>query len=177
MKPVIDILEERIVAAMKEVSGVDSPAIVMPAKDPKFGDYQANGVMALAKQLRTNPRELAQKVVDKLDLNDICEPPEVAGPGFINLRLKMGFLSKALIEISADSKNHLGISKVDKPQRIVVDFSGPNIAKQMHVGHLRSTIIGDCICRTLKFLGHTVIRQNHIGDWGTQFGKVNYRNR
>jgi arginyl-tRNA synthetase len=172
MKPVVDILEERISAAMRKVGGKDSPAIVMPAKDPKFGDYQANGVMALAKKLKTNPRELAHKVVAKLDLSDICEPPEIAGPGFINLHLKTDFLSKSLVGISADSKNHLGISKVDKPQRIVVDFSGPNIAKQMHVGHLRSTIIGDCICRTLEFLGHTVIRQNHIGDWGTQFGKI-----
>lgn len=184
MKPVVDILEERIAAAMREVSGTDAPAVVMPAKDPKFGDYQANGVMALAKKLKTNPRELAQEVVAQLDacpqwrISDICEEPEIAGPGFINLRLKPDFLSKALIEISADlsaaadSKNHLGISRVDKPQRIVVDFSGPNIAKQMHVGHLRSTIIGDCICRVLEFLGHTVTRQNHFGDWGTQFGML-----
>jgi arginyl-tRNA synthetase len=174
MKPVIDILEERIAAAMHQVSGETMPAIVTPAKDPKFGDYQANGVMALAKKVKTNPQELAQKVVEKLDLNDICESPEIASPGFINLRLKNDFLSKALIEISTDSKNHLGVSRVDKPQRIVVDFSGPNIAKQMHVGHLRSTIIGDCICRVLEFLGHTVIRQNHIGDWGTQFGMLIY---
>ncbi len=174
MKPVIDILEERISAAMRQVSGEDAPAIVKPATDAKFGDYQANGVMALAKKLKTNPRQLAQQVVEKLDVSDICEQPEIAGPGFINLRLKTDFLSKALIEISADSKNHLGISGVDKPQKIVVDFSGPNIAKQMHVGHLRSTIIGDCICRVLEFLGHTVIRQNHIGDWGTPMGMVIY---
>ena len=172
MKSIVDILEERISAAMREVSGENVPAVVTPAKDPKFGDYQANGVMALAKKLKTNPRELAQKVLAQVDLTDICEKPEIAGPGFINLRLKSDFLSKALIEISADSKNHLGISRVDKPKRIVVDFSGPNIAKQMHVGHLRSTIIGDCICRILEFLGHTVIRQNHIGDWGTNFGMV-----
>ena len=170
MKPVIDILEERIASAMREVSGKDAPAIVKPATDAKFGDYQANGVMAVAKKLKTNPRELAQKIVDKLNISDICEEPEVAGPGFINLRLKSDFLSKALIEISVDSKNHLGISGVAQPQRIVVDFSGPNIAKQMHVGHLRSTIIGDCICNILGFLGHTVIRQNHIGDWGMHFG-------
>ena len=172
MKPVIDILEERISAAMRQVSGEAAPAVVTPAKDPKFGDYQANGVMALAKKLKTNPRELAQKVVDRLDVSDICEEPEIAGPGFINLRLKPEFLSNALLEINGDAKNHLGVSKVDKPKRIVVDFSGPNIAKQMHVGHLRSTIIGDCICRVLEFLGHTVIRQNHIGDWGTQFGML-----
>ena len=174
MKPVIDILEERISAAIRQVSDENMSAIVKPATDAKFGDYQANGVMAVAKKLKTNPRQLAEKIVGKLDLSDICEQPEIAGPGFINLRLKTDFLSKALIEISADSKNHLGISSVDKPQRIVVDFSGPNIAKQMHVGHLRSTIIGDCICRVLEFLGHTVIRQNHIGDWGLQMGMIIY---
>jgi arginyl-tRNA synthetase len=174
MRPIIDILEERISKAMREVTSQNAPAIVQPAKDPKFGDYQANGVMALAKRLKTNPQELAQKVVEKLDVIEICEEPEVAGPGFINLRLKTGFLSKAIIEISADSRNHLGISKVEKPQRIVVDFSGPNIAKQMHVGHLRSTIIGDCICRVLEFLGHDVRPQNHIGDWGLQMGMIIY---
>ncbi|MFA5423840.1 MAG: arginine--tRNA ligase [Phycisphaerae bacterium] len=172
MKPVIDILEERIAAAMRQVTGQNAPAIVQPAKDAKFGDYQANGVMALAKKLKTNPRKLAEQVVEKLDLSDICEPPEIAGPGFINLRLKSDYIFRSLLEISVDSKNHLGISKVQKPQRIVVDFSGPNIAKQMHVGHLRSTIIGDSICRILEFLGHTVIPQNHIGDWGTQFGML-----
>lgn len=174
MKPVIDILEERISAAMRDVTGQNAPAIVQSAKDAKFGDYQANGIMALAKKLKTNPRKLAEQVVEKFDVSDICEPPEIAGPGFINLRLKSDFISHSLIEISADAKNHLGISKVQKPQRIVVDFSGPNIAKQMHVGHLRSTIIGDCICRVLEFLGHTVIPQNHIGDWGTQFGMLTY---
>ncbi len=173
MKPVIDILEERISAAMREVSDKGAPAIVRPTTDAKFGDYQANGVMGLAKKLKTNPRKLAEQVVEKLDISDICEPPEIASPGFINLRLKPQFLSKTLLEINTD-KSHLGISRVDKPQRIVVDFSGPNIAKQMHVGHLRSTIIGDCICRVLEFLGHTVIRQNHIGDWGLQMGMVIY---
>ncbi len=172
MKPVIDILEERISAAMRQVSSAEAPAVVTLAKDPKFGDYQANGIMALAKKLHTNPRQLAEKVVDSLDVSDICEEPEIAGPGFINLRLKSDFISKALIEISTDSKNHLGISKVEKPQRIVVDFSGPNVAKEMHVGHLRSTVIGDCICRVLGFLGHDVFRQNHIGDWGMQFGML-----
>ncbi|MGD9109645.1 MAG: arginine--tRNA ligase, partial [Phycisphaerales bacterium] len=171
MKPVIDILEEKISAVMTQFAGQKVPAIVQPAKDAKFGDYQANGVMGLAKKLKTNPRKLAEQIVEKLDVNDICEEPEIAGPGFINIRLKSEFLSNALLEIN-DDKEHLGVNKVDKPQRIVVDFSGPNIAKQMHVGHLRSTIIGDCICRVLEFLGHTVIRQNHIGDWGTQFGML-----
>ena len=173
MKPAIDILEERISAAMTAVTGRnDCAAIVRPSTDPKFGDYQANGVMALAKKIKTNPRKLAEEVLKNLDVGDICEPPEVAGPGFINLRLKSDFIANSLLEINADSINRLGIEKEVQPKIIVVDFSAPNIAKQMHVGHLRSTIIGDCICRMLEFLGHNVIRQNHIGDWGLQMGML-----
>ncbi len=149
-------------------------AIVRPATDAKFGDYQVNGVMALAKQIKTNPRKLAEEVVKNLDISDICEPPEVAGPGFINLRLKAEFVAGELLEISKEAAS-LRIERTKEPKTIVVDFSSPNIAKQMHVGHLRSTIIGDCICRMLECQGHKVIRQNHIGDWGTQFGKlINY---
>ena len=172
MKLIVDILEEKITSVMAEVSGVQKcAAIVKPATDPKFGDYQANGVMALAKKLKTNPRQLAEKIIEKLDVSNICAEPEIAGPGFINLRLKPEFLAQKLLEVNADTER-LGVEKTQKPKTIVVDFSGPNIAKQMHVGHLRSTIIGDCICRTLEFLGHKVIRQNHIGDWGTQFGML-----
>ena len=173
MEPVIKILDDRISAAMAAVTSQKTcAAIIKPATDPKFGDYQANGVMALAKKAKTNPRKLAEEVVKNLSVDDICEPPEVAGPGFINLRLKTDFLADKLLEINSDPENRLGIEKVAQPKNIVVDFSGPNIAKQMHVGHLRSTIIGDCICRVLEFLDHKVIRQNHIGDWGTQFGRV-----
>jgi len=149
----------------------DCAAIVRPAADPKFGDYQVNGVMPLAKKLKTNPRKLAEEVAKKLDLSDMCGPPEVAGPGFINLRLKPGFIAGRLLDVSEDTES-LAVDKAAEPKTIVVDFSSPNIAKQMHVGHLRSTIIGDCICRMLEFLGHKVIRQNHIGDWGTQFGML-----
>ena len=175
MEAALDILEERISAAMAATAGrEDCAAIVRPATDAKFGDYQANGIMGLAKKLKTNPRKLAEEVVRNLDLSDICEPPEVAGPGFINLRLKAEFVAGELLEINKDVAG-LGIEKTPEPKTIVVDFSSPNIAKQMHVGHLRSTIIGDCICRMLKSLGHDVIRQNHIGDWGTQFGMlINY---
>jgi len=173
MKPVIDILEDRITAAMATAGGTgDCPAIVRPATDAKFGDYQANGVMALAKKLKTNPRKLAEQVAAKLDITDICEPPEIAGPGFINLRLKTDYLTSQLLEINTDTSNRLAIEETTEPKTIVVDFSSPNIAKQMHVGHLRSTIIGDCICRLLEFEGHDVKRQNHIGDWGTQIGMV-----
>ena len=172
MKTVIDILEDRISAAMAAVTAEQNcAAIVKPSTDPKFGDYQANGIMALAKKTKTNPRKLAEEVVKNLDVSDICQPPEIAGPGFINLRLKADFLADRLLEINADQTN-LGIEKTDRPQTIVVDFSCPNIAKQMHVGHLRSTIIGDCICRMLEFFGHKVIRQNHIGDWGLPMGMV-----
>jgi arginyl-tRNA synthetase len=172
MKRTIEILEEQISAAMTAVSGQEHcAAIIRPSTDPKFGDYQANGVMGLAKKLKNNPRKLAEEVVKNLDLGDICEPPEVAGPGFINLRLKSEFLADRLLEINRHIAD-LGIDQTNEPKKIVVDFSSPNIAKQMHVGHLRSTIIGDCICRILKCLGHNIVRQNHIGDWGTQFGML-----
>jgi arginyl-tRNA synthetase len=173
MKPVAEIIDERVSAAMAAVtSRSDCTAHVRPATDPKFGDYQANGVMALAREIKTDPRRLAEQVVENLDVDDICEAPEVAGPGFINLRLKTDFLADRLLEVNADPEKRLGLERSTHPKTIVVDFSCPNIAKQMHVGHLRSTIIGDCICRTLEFLGHKVIRQNHIGDWGTQFGML-----
>jgi arginyl-tRNA synthetase len=175
MKPVITMLEDRISTAMSAAAGGLATgrggciAQVRSTTDPGFGDYQVNGVMSLAKELKTNPKKLAEKVVERLDVSDICEEPEIAGPGFINLRLKPEFVAANLLEINKDAER-LGIEKTPKLKTIVVDFSGPNIAKQMHVGHLRSTIIGDCICNMLGFLGHTVIRQNHIGDWGMHFG-------
>ncbi len=172
MQSVLNILEARISEVMGEVSGqAGCVALVRPATDARFGDYQVNGVMPLAKQLKTNPRKLAEQIVAKLDISDTCETPEIAGPGFINLRLKPEFVAANLVQISKDATG-FGIEKVKTPKTIVVDFSGPNIAKQMHVGHLRSTIIGDCICRLLELQGHKVIRQNHIGDWGTQFGML-----
>jgi len=172
MKSVVDVLNERIGEAMARVTErQDCAAIVRPATDPRFGDYQANGVMALAKQITTNPRKLAESVVQQLDVSDLCEPPEVAGPGFINLRLKPAYVAAELLRIAGD-KARLGNEKASEPQTVVVDFSSPNIAKEMHVGHLRSTIIGDAVCRLLEFLGHKVIRQNHIGDWGVQMAMV-----
>ncbi|MEN6332844.1 MAG: arginine--tRNA ligase [Phycisphaerales bacterium] len=173
MKSTVDILEERISAAIAKAAGqTGCSAVVRPATDPRFGDYQANGVMGLAKQLKTNPRKLAESVVALLDLGDLCEPPEVAGPGFINLRLKPQYVASELLRVAANDGKRLGIPATTTPQTVVVDFSSPNVAKQMHVGHLRSTIIGDCLCRLLEFEGHRVIRQNHIGDWGTQFGML-----
>ena len=177
MQPICDILEQRISACMAEVarqSPQESPAMVKRTTEPKFGDYQANGIMALAKKTRCNPRQLAQQVAERLDLSDMCSEPQVAGPGFINLRLKPDWLAARLSEAVTDT-HRLGVDAAAQAPTTVVDFSGPNIAKQMHVGHLRSTIIGDVIARVLDFwFGDPakVIRQNHIGDWGTQFGML-----
>ncbi|QUJ68386.1 arginine--tRNA ligase [Photobacterium sp. GJ3] len=146
-----------------------SPAAVRQSAKVQFGDYQANGVMGVAKKLGTNPREFAQKVIDVLDLGDMAEKVEIAGPGFINIFLNKAWLAERASEALADSR--LGVATQPK-QNIVVDYSAPNVAKEMHVGHLRSTIIGDAVVRTLEFLGHHVIRANHIGDWGTQFGML-----
>lgn len=171
MQTIRSILESKLGNAIAQVTGQDAPAIVQPAVDPRFGDYQANGVMAIARKLKTDPRGLAQKVIAVADLTGICQKVEVAGPGFINMTLATAFIAQRLLAMWMD-KERLGIDRTTLPQTIVVDFSSPNVAKQMHVGHLRSTIIGDCICRLLEFQGHKVIRQNHIGDWGTQFGML-----
>ncbi|AFZ24038.1 arginyl-tRNA synthetase [Cylindrospermum stagnale PCC 7417] len=161
--------EQALVAAFgADYAGVDP--ILVPASNPKFGDYQANVALSLSKRLGKQPRAIATAIVDKLDLSDICEPLEIAGPGFINLKLKTAFLEAQLNAIQADPR--LGVPMAKTPQREIVDFSSPNIAKEMHVGHLRSTIIGDAIARILEFLGHDVLRLNHVGDWGTQFGML-----
>jgi arginyl-tRNA synthetase len=169
------ILEERISHAL-QLAGApkNAPAILKPSNHPEFGDYQANGVMAVAKVLKTNPRALATKVVehlrDDIQLDYVATKIETAGPGFINISLDNKWLAKHA-NLALQSATH-GIEKTSTPQTIVVDYSGPNLAKEMHVGHLRSTIIGDAMVRTLDFLGHNVIRQNHVGDWGTQFGML-----
>jgi arginyl-tRNA synthetase len=172
MKNLQAILEERISEALRKASGLpNADALVAPAKNPAFGDYQANGVMAAAKQIKTQPRQLAEAVLRLLDIDDLCEQPKIAGPGFINLRLRNTLVQERLLGMFADPER-LGIDPTGSPRTIVVDYSGPNIAKEMHVGHLRSTIIGDWIARVHEFEGHRVIRQNHIGDWGTQFGML-----
>jgi arginyl-tRNA synthetase len=148
----------------------DTDPLVVPAAKPEFGDYQSNIALSLAKELKQKPRDTAQQIVDHLEIESISHPPEIAGPGFINLRLKASYLESQLQTIAQDSQ--LGAEKVETPQRVIVDFSSPNIAKEMHVGHLRSTIIGDCIARILEFRGHDVLRLNHVGDWGTQFGML-----
>lgn len=167
------LLDDRITAALHALGApANVTAIVKPSARPEFGDYQANGVMAAAKQLKLNPRELATRLLETLDLSDLAEKLEVAGPGFINIHLKNAWLAKNLEQTSSGSspdKERLGGVS---PQTIVIDYSGPNLAKEMHVGHLRSTIIGDAVARVLEFQGHKVIRQNHVGDWGTQFGML-----
>ncbi len=147
-----------------------SSVLVRPCPEPKFGDYQTNALMGLAKRDQLNPRELAAQVVEQLDVADCCEPVEIAGPGFLNFRLKTEALSAALI--SAANGEHLFCRATTEPRTIVIDYSSPNVAKPMHVGHIRSTILGYTLARTFRLLGHRVVTDNHIGDWGTQFGKL-----
>lgn len=144
--------------------------LVGNAKDPRFGDYQCNVALNLGKKLKLNPRAIAEQIIEHLDISDLALPPTIDGPGFINIKLKPEFLESQLLRILKSDR--LGIELISTPQKIVVDFSSPNIAKEMHVGHLRSTIIGDCIARILEFQGHEVWRLNHVGDWGTQFGML-----
>ena len=164
------ILSEKIKQAMI-AAGADAQceALVRQSGKVQFGDYQANGIMPAAKKLGLNPREFAQSVLDKAELQDIAEKTEIAGPGFINIFLKDTWLADKISCAVQDPK--LGVHNPEK-QTVVVDYSSPNVAKEMHVGHLRSTIIGDAVVRTLEFLGNHVIRANHVGDWGTQFGML-----
>ena len=162
---------EREAATAFAAAGIaDSPVVLQPTKNAEHGDFQINGVMGAAKKAKQNPRELAQKVAEALADNAVIESAEVAGPGFINLRLRPEFLAQNIHAALNDAR--FGVAKTDKPQTVVIDYSSPNLAKEMHVGHLRSSIIGDSISRVLEFMGNTVVRQNHVGDWGTQFGML-----
>jgi arginyl-tRNA synthetase len=167
-------LRERFRTAL--VGFVDKPEplleMIRPAAEPKFGDYQANFAMSLAKQLGRPPRDVAADVAARARLDDLCQQVEVAGPGFINLRLRNDLLAKTLVETLADP--FLGVPRPASPRKYVIDFSAPNVAKPMHVGHIRSTVIGDALCRLLRFRGDHVVSDNHLGDWGTQFGMVIY---
>ena len=163
-------VEREAQAAFAAAGIADSPVVLQPTKNAEHGDFQINGVMGAAKKAKQNPRELAQKVAEALADNAVIESAEVAGPGFINLRLRPEFLAQNIHAALNDAR--FGVAKTDKPQTVVIDYSSPNLAKEMHVGHLRSSIIGDSISRVLEFMGNTVIRQNHVGDWGTQFGML-----
>ena len=158
------------------IDAADIPALtalVLPSQDAKFGDYQANCAMPLGKRLSKPPREIATQIIAALDVAEWCDPPEIAGPGFINVRLKDAWLATQLSATSQDVAR-LGVPTAAAPRTFVVDFSSPNVAKPMHVGHIRSTVIGDALHRILKFLGHRAISDNHLGDWGTQFGMIIY---
>ncbi|MEO0758767.1 MAG: arginine--tRNA ligase [Cyanobacteria bacterium J06648_16] len=173
MLSTIDDLKARLQAAMVAAFGPDfsqTDPVLVSTSNPKFGDYQANVAMSLAKPLKEKPRAIATQIVEHLNVADLCEPPQIAGPGFINLKFKPAYLEAQLKAIHADAR--LGVAPAKQSQRSIVDFSSPNIAKEMHVGHLRSTIIGDSLARVLEFLGHDVLRLNHVGDWGTQFGML-----
>ena len=180
-------IELKLQAAVREILPEADVSIVLvrPCPDPKFGDYQSNALMSLAKTRKMNPRQLATDVLAKLDVSDVCEKVEIAGAGFLNFRLKNSALAQAL-EAAARGE-HLFFEKVGRAalprsqadqqvsptvRTVVIDFSSPNVAKPMHVGHIRSTILGDSLARTLRLLGHHVITDNHIGDWGTQFGML-----
>jgi arginyl-tRNA synthetase len=143
---------------------------VTAANDTRFGDYQTNVAMVLAKRARANPRQLAEQIISRLDVADLCAPPEIAGAGFINFRLAPTALAARFTELAGDER--LGVPKPAQMRKLVIDFSSPNVAKPMHVGHIRSTILGDALARIAEFVGHSVVRDNHIGDWGTQFGML-----
>jgi len=163
-------LESIIAERISEVSGLpESKALINYAREAKFGDYQANGIMGVAKQLKTNPRELGEKVIAELDLSGLADKVELAGPGFINIFISPQYLTGQMNTLR--TAEHL-VEPLPERQNVVVDYSSPNLAKEMHVGHLRGTIIGDALARIFEYLGQKVIRQNHFGDWGTQFGML-----
>src|SRR5213592_3935995 len=165
------LLNQRFRDALRNAELPDAGELT-PASDPRFGDYQTNAALVLGKQRGENPRVLAEKIAAQFDPGDLCEPPVVAGAGFINFTLRPGAVAEKTMEVLRDQR--LGVAEIKSPRRIVIDFGSPNVAKPMHVGHIRSTVLGDALARIAQFLGHEVIRDNHIGDWGTQFGMVIY---
>jgi len=165
------LLVEKLSDALR-AAGLPDTGELTPASDPRFGDYQTNAALVLGKQRGENPRVLAEKIVAQIEAGDLCESPAVAGAGFINFTLRPGAVAEKTMELLRDQR--LGVAEVKSPRRIVIDFGSPNVAKPMHVGHIRSTVLGDALARIAQFLGHEVIRDNHLGDWGTQFGMVIY---
>lgn len=172
----ISLLEQvslRLTKAFNQAFGSEADGVepnIVSTGNPNFGDYQTNLPLLLSKPLKLPARKIAERILKELDLDDLCVPAEIAGPGFINFRVKSSFVEAELNKLALDER--LGISPTLQPQKVLVEYSSPNIAKQMHVGHLRGTIIGDCIANVYEFLGHNVIRVSHIGDWGTQFGML-----
>ena len=173
MKSTLNELKNRVQAALEaafgdEYSNIDP--LLVSTNNPKFGDYQANVAMSLAKPLKSNPRAIAKKIAENLEVSDLSEPPVIAGPGFINFKLKTEYLEQQLKEVHGSDR--LGIPKVDSSEKVIVEYPSPNIAKEMHVGHLRPAIIGECFARIIEFLGYDLLKVNHIGDWGTPFGML-----
>ena len=163
-------VEQRIAAAFAKVGGAAAVGIDTAVRQSDRADAQVNGSLALAKAMGLTPREVALKVLEIVDLKDICSDAQVAGPGFINLTFKNEFLARELMASSTGKK--LGVRNATKPRKVLIDYSAPNVAKEMHVGHLRSTVIGDALVRMLTYVGNEVVRENHVGDWGTPFGML-----
>ena len=163
-------LAARLQRAVAKAFGEEYANVDAMVRRSERADFQADLAMGLAKALKRPPRQVAEAVVAATDLTDLCERVEIAGPGFINVTLKTEFLENALLNVARDDR--LGAPLAAHQERVVIDYSAPNVAKEMHVGHLRSTIIGDALARLLEFAGHDVVRQNHIGDWGTPFGML-----
>src|SRR3989449_6519771 len=171
MKTFQSLLAKKLSEALAK-AGLPTAGELTPATDRRFGDYQTNAALVLGKERGENPRALAEKIAAHFDVGDLCETPAVAGAGFINFTLLSGAIEKKTLEVLRVER--LGVAETKSTQRIVIDFGSPNVAKPMHVGHIRSTVLGDALARIARFLGHEVIRDNHIGDWGTQFGMVIY---
>src|SRR5437660_4192353 len=165
------LLTKKLASALA-AAGFDNVGELTQATDPRFGDYQTNAALVLGKQRSENPRAVAEKILQHLNAADLCESPTVAGAGFINFTLLPGAVANKTAELFTDER--LGVARSTSPRKIVIDFGSPNVAKPMNVGHTRSTVLGDALARIASFLGHDVIRDNHIGDWGTQFGMVIY---
>jgi len=164
-------LEARVAQTVQKLFSPATPApYVRPCPDARHGDFQTNVALVQAKEAKANPRELAVKLLEALEIDDVTAKPEIAGPGFLNFRLKPEYLARQVTQRWCDDR--LGIPPVANPETILIDYSGPNIAKEMHVGHLRSTVLGDALARLHCFLGYKVIADNHIGDWGTGFGMI-----
>ncbi len=173
MTSILEQLKDSVSQALVSAFGeelADRDPLVASTNNPKFGDYQSNVALSLAKPLKQNPKAIAQSIIDHLQIEDMCETPTIAGAGFINFSLKSNYLGQLLTKIQSDKR--LGVALTQNPQRVIVDYPSPNIAKEMHVGHLRSAIIGECLSRILEFIGHDVIRISHVGDWGTPFGML-----
>src|SRR4051794_31295159 len=169
MSSPLSVLAPRVTAAIEAAYGEEYAGTDPVLRPSQYADVQVNAALALAKRVGASPRDVARRLLDHLDLEDVCQSVEISGPGFLNLTLSDAWIAAETTRLAGDDR--LGLPD-EPPQRVVIDYSAPNVAKEMHVGHLRTTVVGDALARSLERLGHTVIRQNHIGDWGTPFGML-----